>query len=64
MGFQCFADNYKAPLFCAGVTAYHGVEDAGCEPGDWMAIIGYDHLHPLQAQELTVMIDVVDWAIS
>jgi alcohol dehydrogenase, propanol-preferring len=29
-----------APLFCAGVTAFHGVEDAECEPGDWMAIIG------------------------
>jgi D-arabinose 1-dehydrogenase-like Zn-dependent alcohol dehydrogenase len=29
-----------APLFCAGVTAFHGVEDCECEAGDWMAIIG------------------------
>lgn len=29
-----------APLFCAGVTAYHGVDDCQLKPGQWMAIIG------------------------
>ena len=29
-----------APLFCAGVTAFHGVEDCGLKPGQWMAVIG------------------------
>lgn len=29
-----------APLFCAGITAYHGVEECGLKPGQWMAIIG------------------------
>lgn len=29
-----------APLFCAGVTSYHGVDDCGLKPGQWMAIIG------------------------
>jgi D-arabinose 1-dehydrogenase-like Zn-dependent alcohol dehydrogenase len=28
-----------APLFCAGVTAYHGVDDCGLEPGQWMGVI-------------------------
>jgi D-arabinose 1-dehydrogenase-like Zn-dependent alcohol dehydrogenase len=32
--------NEAAPLFCAGVTAYHGVDDCKLEPGKWMAIIG------------------------
>jgi len=29
-----------APLFCAGVTAFHGVDDCKLKPGQWMAIIG------------------------
>ncbi|KAF2420965.1 GroES-like protein [Tothia fuscella] len=33
-----------APLFCAGVTSYHGVEDCGLKPGQWMAIIGVGEL--------------------
>ncbi|KAE9983120.1 hypothetical protein EG327_005617 [Venturia inaequalis] len=44
-----------APLFCAGVTAYHGVEDAGCEPGDWMAIIGCGGLGHLGIQYAKAM---------
>lgn len=34
-------DVYEAaPLFCAGVTSWHGVTEAAIKPGDWMAIIG------------------------
>jgi propanol-preferring alcohol dehydrogenase len=29
-----------APLFCAGITAFHGVEDCELKPGQWIAIIG------------------------
>jgi propanol-preferring alcohol dehydrogenase len=29
-----------APLFCAGVTAFHGVQDCGLETGKWMAVVG------------------------
>ncbi|QDS69627.1 hypothetical protein FKW77_008925 [Venturia effusa] len=44
-----------APLFCAGVTAYHAVEDAGCEPGEWMAIIGCGGLGHLGIQYAKAM---------
>ena len=30
-----------APLFCAGITAFHGVEDCGLKPGQWIAVIQY-----------------------
>lgn len=39
-----------APLFCAGVTAYHGVDDCGLKPGQWMAIIGCGGLGHLGIQ--------------
>lgn len=29
-----------APLFCAGVTSFHGVQDCGLKEGEWMAIVG------------------------
>jgi D-arabinose 1-dehydrogenase-like Zn-dependent alcohol dehydrogenase len=29
-----------APLFCAGVTAYHGIDDCKLQPGEWIAVIG------------------------
>lgn len=29
-----------APLFCAGVTSYHGIADLGIPAGQWVAIIG------------------------
>jgi len=44
-----------APLFCAGVTAFHGVEDAGCQPGEWMAIIGCGGLGHLGIQYAKAM---------
>jgi alcohol dehydrogenase, propanol-preferring len=30
----------SAPLFCAGLTAFHAVEDSELKPGQWAAIIG------------------------
>lgn len=39
-----------APLFCAGVTAFHGVEDCELQPGQWMAIIGCGGLGHLGIQ--------------
>ena len=30
----------SAPYFCAGITAFHGVDDCGLKPGDTMAIVG------------------------
>ncbi|TID23565.1 GroES-like protein [Venturia nashicola] len=44
-----------APLFCAGVTAYHSVADAECQPGDWMAIIGCSGLGDLAIQYAKAM---------
>jgi propanol-preferring alcohol dehydrogenase len=29
-----------APLFCAGVTAYHAIDDCELKPGQWVAVIG------------------------
>lgn len=29
-----------APLCCAGITAYHGVQEAKLQPGQWLVIIG------------------------
>jgi D-arabinose 1-dehydrogenase-like Zn-dependent alcohol dehydrogenase len=39
-----------APLFCAGVTAYHGVQDCELREGEWMAIIGCGGLGHLGIQ--------------
>jgi D-arabinose 1-dehydrogenase-like Zn-dependent alcohol dehydrogenase len=55
-----------APLFCAGVTAYHGVEDCELQPGQWMAVIGCGGLGHLGVQYAKAMglkvigIDIVD----
>jgi propanol-preferring alcohol dehydrogenase len=44
-----------APLFCAGVTAFHGVEDCELQPGQWMAIIGTGGLGHLGVQYAKAM---------
>jgi propanol-preferring alcohol dehydrogenase len=44
-----------APLFCAGVTAYHGVEDCELKPGQWMAIVGCGGLGHLGIQYAKAM---------
>jgi propanol-preferring alcohol dehydrogenase len=43
-----------APLFCAGVTAYHGVEDCELKPGQWMAVIGCGGLGHLVSGEQSI----------
>ncbi|KAI6777851.1 Alcohol dehydrogenase-like protein [Emericellopsis cladophorae] len=30
----------SAPLFCAGVTAYHAVDSCELKPGEWLAVVG------------------------
>ncbi|KAH8602079.1 hypothetical protein B0O99DRAFT_605570 [Bisporella sp. PMI_857] len=55
-----------APLFCAGITSWHGVTNAGIKPGEWMAIIGcggLGHLGIQYAKKLgysVIGIDLVD----
>jgi propanol-preferring alcohol dehydrogenase len=44
-----------APLFCAGITAYHGVEECGLKPGQWMAVIGAGGLGQLGVQYAKAM---------
>lgn len=44
-----------APLFCAGVTSYHGVDDCGLKPGQWMAVIGCGGLGHLGIQYAKAM---------
>ncbi len=39
-----------APLSCAGWTAYHAVETAGLQPGEWLAIFGIGGLGQLGIQ--------------
>jgi alcohol dehydrogenase, propanol-preferring len=55
-----------APLFCAGLTAFHGIDDCGLEPGQWIAVIGVGGLGHMgvqyaKAMELKVIaIDILD----
>ncbi|KAF2195364.1 GroES-like protein [Zopfia rhizophila CBS 207.26] len=59
-----------APLFCAGVTAYHSVEDCELKPGQWMAIIGCGGLGHLGIQYARAMgynvigLDIADQALE
>ncbi|KAF2747057.1 alcohol dehydrogenase [Sporormia fimetaria CBS 119925] len=59
-----------APLFCAGVTAFHGVEDCGLKPGQWMAIVGCGGLGHLGIQYAKAMglkvigLDIADQALE
>ncbi|PGH23259.1 hypothetical protein AJ80_02675 [Polytolypa hystricis UAMH7299] len=56
----------SAPLFCAGITAWHGVHAAKIEKGQWMAIIGCGGLGHLGIQYAKALgykvigIDLVD----
>ncbi|KAB5571859.1 chaperonin 10-like protein [Coniochaeta sp. 2T2.1] len=56
----------SAPLFCAGVTAFHGVVDADLKPGQWAAIVGcggLGHLAIAYAKAMgykVIGLDVVD----
>ena len=33
-----------APLICAGLTSYKGIEETKAKPGDWSAISGFGGL--------------------
>jgi D-arabinose 1-dehydrogenase-like Zn-dependent alcohol dehydrogenase len=35
-----FSMETSAPYFCAGITAFHGVDACGLKPDQWIAIIG------------------------
>lgn len=59
-----------APLFCAGVTAYHGIEDCELKAGQWIAAIGCGGLGHLGIQYAKAMglkvigIDIADQALE
>ncbi|KAF2739505.1 GroES-like protein [Polyplosphaeria fusca] len=59
-----------APLFCAGVTAFHGISDCELKPGQWMAIIGCGGLGHLGVQYAKAMgykvigLDITDQALE
>ncbi|KAL2826255.1 chaperonin 10-like protein [Aspergillus cavernicola] len=44
-----------APLFCAGITAYHAVKQCNLEPGQWLAVIGCGGLGHLAIQYAKAM---------
>ncbi|OBT74444.1 hypothetical protein VF21_06608 [Pseudogymnoascus sp. 05NY08] len=59
-----------APLFCAGVTAYHAVDQCDLEKGQWVAVIGCGGLGHLGIQYAKAMgyrvvaIDISDAQLS
>ena len=42
--------NTAAPIFCAGITAFHAVDSSELNEGDWLAVVGADGLGPLGIQ--------------
>lgn len=40
----------SAPFFCAGITAFHGVDSCELVPGDWLAVVGCGGLGQLAIQ--------------
>lgn len=62
--------NAAAPLFCAGVTAFHGIEDCQLDPGKWIAVIGCGGLGHLGIQYAKAMglrvigLDIADQALE
>ncbi|KAH7119019.1 chaperonin 10-like protein [Dendryphion nanum] len=59
-----------APLFCAGVTAFHGVQDCELQPGQWMVIVGCGGLGHMGIQYAKAMgykvvgLDIADQALE
>jgi len=45
----------SAPIFCAGVTAYHAVDECELKPGDWFAAVGCGGLGQLAIQYAKAM---------
>ena len=60
----------SAPLFCAGVTAYHSIADCQLPAGSWLAVIGCGGLGHMGIQYAKAMghkviaIDITDDAIQ
>jgi len=40
----------SAPFFCAGITAFHAVDNCELKPGDWLAVVGCGGLGQLAIQ--------------
>ncbi|KAI1322621.1 GroES-like protein [Xylariaceae sp. FL0255] len=59
-----------APLFCAGVTAYHGIDDLQLPAGSWVAVVGCGGLGHLGIKYAKAMgykvigVDITDAAIE
>ncbi|KAH8651836.1 alcohol dehydrogenase [Tricladium varicosporioides] len=59
-----------APIFCAGITAFHSVDSCELKPGDWLGVIGCGGLGQLATQYAKAMgchvvgIDVNDEVLS
>jgi len=44
-----------APLFCAGITAFHSIDSCDLKPGQWIAIVGCGGLGQLATQYAKAM---------
>ncbi|PYI09500.1 GroES-like protein [Aspergillus sclerotiicarbonarius CBS 121057] len=56
-----------APLFCAGVTAYHSIKKCALQEGDWIAIIGcggLGHLAIQYAKAMNLRVIAIDISTS
>jgi len=47
--------NKYSPIFCAGITAFHAVDQCDLKPGDWFAVVGCGGLGQLAAQYAKAM---------
>ncbi|KAG9235568.1 alcohol dehydrogenase [Amylocarpus encephaloides] len=45
----------SAPIFCAGITAFHSVDSSELKPGDWFGVIGCGGLGQLATQYAKAM---------
>ncbi|KAL5120946.1 hypothetical protein ACEQ8H_001134 [Pleosporales sp. CAS-2024a] len=61
---------FSAPLFCAGVTAYHGIADCELPAGSWVAVVGCGGLGHMGIQYAKAMgyrvigIDITEAALE
>jgi len=45
----------SAPIFCAGITAFHSVDSSELKPGDWLGVVGCGGLGQLATQYAKAM---------
>ena len=43
--------NTAAPIFCAGITAFHAVDSSELNEGDWLAVVGAGGLGSLACRK-------------